>query len=114
MNCLFLRRGYPQKMVDITVTGSGNSSDCYIEISGAKIINAGEYTVKAGDVVIFGVYGSSKYKGTVTIDGTTVLTATSSAVYNWDVPTDINAAAVSLSYTSIASRRHGVIAVTTS
>lgn len=115
MNCLFLRRSYPELKVDVTVTGRGDTTNCYAEIGGTKVTSAGTYTVLAGDVITFGVYGSSKQHGTVEIDGTTVLTAKSSSVktYAWTVPSKINTINVTMQSRGGASGGYGKITVTT-
>ena len=118
MNCLFLRRCYPDLSVDVTVTGTGNTSYCYATIGGTTVIAAGAYTVSAGDTITFGVYGSVKQSGTVKIDGTTVLTARSGATetYDWTVPSDIGSIEISLYYrTSGTAARpaYSTITVTT-
>ena len=54
MRGLFLRRVFPggsAKTVTITVTGSGNSSYCYLTINGAKVYSAGTHEVSPGDVI---------------------------------------------------------------
>ena len=118
MNCLFLRRGYLDLTVDVTVTGTGNTSYCYATIGGETVTAAGAYTVKSGGTITFGVYGSSKASGTVKIDGTTVLTARSSKTetYDWTVPSDISSINIDLSYHSYgtaARPTYGTITVTT-
>ena len=118
MNCLFLRRCYPELSVDVTVTGTGNTSYCYATIGGTKVTAAGTYTVSAGDTITFGVYGSTKQSGTVKIDGTTVLTTRSNATetYDWTVPSDIVSINIDLSYHSYgtaARPSYGTITVTT-
>ena len=115
MNCLFLRRSYPELKVDVTVTGTGNSTYCYATIGGTEVTAAGAFTVSVGDTITFGVYGSSKYSGSVKIDGTTVLTASSSATgtYDWAVPGGISSITIAMTYTSSPTRRHGQIVVTT-
>ena len=113
MNCLFLRRCYPELTVDVTVTGTGNTSYCYATIGGTTVIAAGTYTVKAGDVITFGVSGtSSRYYGSVEIDGITVLTVTSSKkTYDWTVPDGISSINIALAYNG--ARKYGTITVTT-
>ena len=69
MNCMFIRRRLSAaKEIPVTVTGKGDSTNCYAEIGGTKVTSAGTYTVLSGDVITFGVYGSSKQSGTVKID----------------------------------------------
>lgn len=115
MNCLFLRRCYPDLTVDVTVTGTGNTSYCYANIGGTKVTAAGAYTVSAGDTITFGVYGSRKSNGIVKIDGTRVLIASSSATetYDWAVPGGISSITIAMTYTSSSTRRNGQIVVTT-
>ena len=115
MNCLFLRRGYPDIVtgIAVTVTGTGNASGSYAVIGGVTVIAAGDYTVQAGDVITFGVSGTRfAGAGIVTIDGTTVARSTTgkTVTYNWTVPSDIGKIAIALTYASA----HGTITVTTS
>ena len=116
MNCMVIRRRFSAaKEIPVTVTGAGSASYCYATIGGTTVIAAGAYTVSAGDTITFGVYGSRKQSGSVKIDGTTVLTASSSATgtYDWAVPGGISSITIAMTYTSSSTRRNGQIVVTT-
>jgi len=98
----------------ITISGTGNSSYCYVSIDGSKKTASGSYTVDKGDTIIFGVYGrSSTYYGEVKIDDTQVLKVTNQTTktYNYIVNNNLT---ISLSYTSSSSTRRGRITVITS
>lgn len=119
MQCLHLTRGEaPSIAVTAAITGSGNSSNCYVTINGTNYISdASNIEVHTGDQIVFGVYGhSSTYYGNVTINGTTVLTASSrvTETYTYTVPKGIRQILITLSYTSTSKRRNGRITVTTS
>lgn len=116
MNCMFIRRRLSAaKEIPVTVTGRGDTTNCYAEIGGTKVTSAGTYTVLSGDVITFGVYGSSKQSGTVKIDGITVLTANSSSVktYAWTVPSEINTINVTMQSRRGATGGYGIITVIT-
>lgn len=101
MNCMFIRRRFSTaKEIPVTVTGIGDTSYCYATISGETVTAAGTYTVKSGETITFGVYGSSKHRGIVKIDGTTVLTASLRATetYDWTIPSDISSINIDLYY----------------
>ncbi len=119
MQCLHLTRGEaPSIAVITTITGSGNSSNCYVTINGTSYTSdASNIEVHTGDQIVFGVYGYSEtYYGQVTINGTTVLTAShrTTETYTYTVPRGIRQILITLSYTSTSKRRTGRIAVTTS
>lgn len=71
----------------ITVTGTGNTSSCYLTINGEKVTTAGSHTVDSGSVVACyistGYYGGS---ATIVVDGTTVQSST--GTYNYTVNND--------------------------
>ena len=117
MNCMFIRRRFSAaKEIPVTVTGRGNTSYCYATIGGETVTAAGTYTVKSGDTITFGVYGSPKSNGSVKIDGTRVLIASSSATetYDWTIPSDISSIEIDLSYRGTPTRpTYGTITVTT-
>lgn len=100
--------------VTLNLTGSGNTSYCYVTINGTKRYSAGSYQVTSGDVVTFGVYGySATYYGNVTIDDVEVLHSTGRTTleYQWTVPNDKAARTIQLVYTSTSTRRNGRITV---
>ena len=98
--------------VAVTITGSGNSGSCYATINGTKQYSAGTHEVKAGDTITFSVFGGSKNKGWVKIDGTQVLNVMNGSVqtYDWTVPSGISTIEIALIYQSWS---YGRIAVTT-
>ena len=105
MNCMFLRRRHAGiSGVAVTVTGTGDASKCYAVIGGITVIAEGEYTVQAGDVIVFGVYGARAFIGTVTINGTTVVRANASkgetVTYNWTIPDGTSAVAINFQHES--------------
>ena len=102
----------PATPIVVTITGSGDSSNCYATINGTKQYSAGTHEVNAGDTITFGVFGGSKNKGWVEIDGTQVLQATTSSqeTYDWTVPSGISTIEIALTYKSWS---YGRIAVTT-
>lgn len=103
--------------VAVTITSAGNSSNCYATINGTKYTSAASgIEVVAGDVITFAVFGyNSMYKGTITIDGTQVVSATGNTTetYDWTVPKGIASIAINLNYRTVAYMRHGTITVTT-
>jgi hypothetical protein len=101
--------------VAVTITGTGNSSNCYVTIGGTKYSAAANTTVNAGDTITFLVKGrNSSYAGKVTIDGATVLSVTSNttSTYNWVVPDGLQSVSIFLSYSS-SFYVYGTITVTT-
>ena len=101
MQCLQLTRGEPPAIttpVAVTITGSGTPSGCYATINGTKQYSAGTHEVNAGDTITFGVYGSSKINGSVTIDGTEVLIVSDgkTQTYDWTVPSGVSAIEIAM------------------
>ena len=99
----------------VTITGTGNSRNCYATINGTKYsAEANNIEVMSGDTITFGVYGySSKYYGEVVIDGTQTLKVTdkTTKTYNWTVPDGVKTISIGFTYTSI--RQNGRITATT-
>ena len=113
MQCLQLTRGEPPATtITVTITGSGSAKSCYATINGTKQYKAGTHEVNAGDTITFSVFGDSKNKGWVEIDGTQVLTVRNGSVqtYDWTVPSGISTVEIALIYRSWS---YGRIAVTT-
>ena len=117
MQCLHLTRGEaPSLSAIINITGTGNTSYCYVTINGTKYSKStSNIEVHPGDQIIFNVYGSPRYPGEVAINNTTVLTASSSTVktHTYIIPRGIKQISITLSYTSTSNKRHGIITVTT-
>ena len=109
----------PVLHVAVTITGSGNVNNCYATINGTKQYEAGMHEVNAGDTITFGVFGgSSSFYGSVTIDGTKVLTVTDNTTqtYDWTVPSGISTIKIAMNYTynpDFHNGRYGRITVTT-
>ena len=105
------------KVATVTITGTGNSTYCYANINNTTYSGAASnVTVTPGSVITFGVYGrSTQYTGTVTINGSAVLTVTNQTTqtYNWTVPAGTKTISMSMSYTSGSYQRRGTITVTT-
>lgn len=106
---------FEQNVINITLTGTGNTSYCYATINGTKRYGSGTYQVHAGDTITFGVYGrSSTYQGWVKVDGTSIITVTNQTTQtkDWIVP-ECDSVTIKFSYTSTSSQRRGQITVTT-
>lgn len=115
MSVFILKRGPVRVLsIPVTITGTGNASYCYAMIGGAQYTAAATgVEVMAGDVITFGVYAySSVLPGTVTIDGTKVLSATNggTATYEWTIPDGISTITIRL---AVGQRNMGTITVTT-
>ena len=101
MQCLQLTRGEPPATtIAVTITGKGDSRRCYAIINGTKQHSAGTHEVNAGDTITFGVSGSPRFPGLVTIDGTQVLKVPSSSTktYDWTVPSGISTIKIIMYY----------------
>jgi hypothetical protein len=119
MAVFFTKRGKtPPRVALVSITGTGNSTYCYVTINGTKYSSAtNNLEVFAGDTITFGVYGySSTYYGEVSIDGIQTLKVTNktTTTYNWTVPKGVSTISIVFSYTSTSSRRNGRITITTS
>lgn len=105
MQCLQLTRGEPPAIttpVAVTITGSGDLDACYATINGTKLYSAGTHEVNAGDTITFGIFGVGfrpNELGSLTIDGTQVLTANGSVLktYDWIVPDGISTVEIAMS-----------------
>ena len=100
--------------VSVTITGTGKLRYCYAIINGTEQYSAGTHEVYAGDTITFGVYGSNK-EGSVTIDGTKVLTVTGNTMqtYDWTVPSGISTIEIAMEYVISPVAGKGTITVTT-
>lgn len=98
--------------ITVTITGKGSSGSCYATINGTKQYSAGTHEVNAGDTITFGVFGSSKNRGWVEIDGMQELEVTNGSVqtYDWTVLSGISTVEIALNYRSWS---YGRITVTT-
>ena len=104
----------PVLSVAVTITGTGDSNNCYATINGTKQYSAGTHEVYAGDTITFGVIGS-RNPGWVEIDGTEVLKVTSGSTktYDWTVPSGISTVEIAMALSSSAGAYAGRITVTT-
>ena len=100
--------------VAVTITGTGNARHCYATINGTKQYKAGTHEVNTGDTITFGVSGSRRFPGLVTIDGTQVLKVLSSSAqtYGWTVPSGISTVEIAMQYFG-GGYVYGSITVTT-
>lgn len=107
--------------VPVTISGqTRNTNYHYAKINGTKYTAAATgIEVRKGTVIVFGVCGSPAHSngtGTLTIDGTTVYSATSSAdgnTYEWTVPRNISAITIKMTYGNDTGSSYGSITVTT-
>lgn len=124
MNCIFLRRGYPEpvkiavNVVEDTASGGqgGHASYCYAIINGTKVYEEGTFEISPGATIEFGVRGySNNMIGSVTINGTIVHSVTSATVstYSWTVPDNISQIEIVLRFNA-SDWNFGRITVTTS
>ena len=98
----------------VTITGSGKLNYCYAIINGTEQYKAGTHEVYTGDTITFGVYGSNK-EGSVTIDGTKVLTVIGNTMqtYDWTVPSGISTIEIAMEHVLSPVAGKGTITVTT-
>lgn len=102
--------------IPVTITGTGDSSRCYVTINGTTYYSAAsDIMVSPGDIIRFTVYGySAALSGRVTIDNTTVVNGTGTKTYDWTIPDYAAVVAIVLSHTSAGGdRTYGRITVTT-
>ena len=104
----------PVLSVTVTITGTGRLNYCYATINGTMEYRAGTYEVSTGDTITFGVYGSNK-EGSVTIDGTKVLSVTgqTTQTYDWTVPSGISTIEITMESILSTVAGRGKITVTT-
>ena len=101
----------------VTITGTGDATDCYATINGTKYSTAGSnISVMPSDMITFGVYGStSQFCGIVTIDVNQVLFVNdkTTKTYNWTVPDGVKTISIKFDYDSFYYTKQGRITVTT-
>lgn len=107
----------PNLPIVVTITGSGNSSNCYAIINGTKYYTeTNNIKVMAGDTISFETYNnvSSTQSGFVKINGTQVTSSTTKGyiTYDWTVSDGISNITIAITYYS--SSGSGQIIVTTS
>lgn len=99
--------------IAVTITGTGDSISCYVEINGTKYTKAyNEIEVEAGDIITFTVGSVWAHPATLKINGTTMISVDnngSPAQYNWTVPS-VSAVNIALD----VPNGYGTITVTTS
>ena len=104
-----------QTPIVVTITGTGDEQYFYAIINGTKQYSAGTHEVNAGDIITFGVFGAGTWPnlvGSLTIDGTEVMTVTNSVpqTYDWTVPNGISTVEIAISVNEYGC---GTITVTT-
>lgn len=102
----------PPSTIAVTITGTGDSSKCFVIINDTKQYSAGTHEVNVGDMITFGAWGSGSDFVLVIIDGTKVLESTTNQLktYDWTVPSDISTVEIAMEY---SRRGRGTITVTT-
>lgn len=109
----------PQE-VQVTITGTGDSKDCFVRWNNTDYYEPASFTVNAGDTMYFFIHGGA-YAGdsgiaTVKINDQVVFSntsATSTKSYAWTVPSDITKISIFLGYT-VSTSLSDNITVTTS
>lgn len=107
----------PGKIVSVilvSVTGTGDSTNCYFTYNGTKHTAAGDFAVQAGDEIAFTVGRDADVDpAAIKINGSTVavVTSTGTKTYKWTVPEGTRSISIALSYRS--STLCGNITVTT-
>ena len=91
--------------VQVTITGTGDSKDCFVRWNNTDYYEQASFTVNAGDTMYFFIHGGA-YAGdsgiaTVKINNQVVFSnpATSTKSYAWTVPSDITKISIVLGYT---------------
>lgn len=92
--------------VQVTITGTGDSEDCFVRWNNTDYYEPASFTVNAGDTMEFVIHGGSNDGdsgiATVKINNQVVFSSTSSTSserYAWTVPSDITKISIVLSYT---------------
>ena len=105
--------------VQVTITGTGDSEDCFVRWNNTDYYEPAAFTVNAGDTMYFfihgGAYAGDSGNATVKINNQVVFSnsATSTKSYAWTVPSDITKISIVLGYTIDTSLADN-ITVTTS
>lgn len=105
--------------VQVTITGTGDSEDCFVRWNNTDYYEPASFTVNARDTMEFvicgGAYAGDSGTATVKINNQVVFSnpATSSKRYAWTVPSDITKISIFLGYT-ISTSLADNITVTTS
>ena len=105
MQGLFLRRMFSEPApaeVTISVTGTGNSTHCYLTMpDGTKVTAAGSYKVTVGETIVCSIQASVFGESGVWLNGGKVVEAT--GAYNYVVT---KPASIALEYSKSASTIH--------
>ena len=90
----------PVLPVAVTITGAGDSRDCYAIINGTKRYRAGTYEVNTGDTIKFYINSKSERDdGAITIDGEDkAIISVGSVTYDWIVPDGTSTVKIAMSY----------------
>lgn len=105
--------------VQVTITGTGDSADCFVQWSNTDYYEPAYFTVNAGDTMYFFIHGGAfddnSGIATVKINNQVVFSNpdTSTKSYAWTVPSDITKISIVLGYT-ISTSLADNITVTTS
>lgn len=104
--------------IAVTITGTGNTSRCYVTINGTTYTAAASgIEVSTGDIITFAVkatINAAMPYTYVSIDGEKVVSASVNSrlyTYEWTVPEGVTEVSIALTY---QSGRYGYIDVTTS
>lgn len=100
------------ELVEVSITGSGNSYYGFVEVHGAIYTAAASgIEIVTGDVIAFVVAGagSGTAEGKVVIDGTQVVSSKNGeqASYRWEVPAGVTKVDIAMTYYNI-----GAVAIT--
>ena len=102
-------------VIPVEITGSGNSTYCYVTINGTTYTAAASgIEVLPGDDIVFAVRGSANSNGSITIDGDKVASSSgaTATTFTWVVPENCTSIGIALKYNSFGNR-YGTITVTT-
>ena len=95
--------------VQVSITGTGDSENCFVRWNNTDYYEPASFTVNAGDKMYFFIHGG-EYAGdsgiaTVKINNQVVFSnfATSTKSYAWTVPSDITKISIVLGYTISSS-----------
>lgn len=94
----------PPSVVPVTITGTGDATACYVEISGQKYATTASVEVSAGDTISFVVAAIENSGmvmfGIVNLNGTKVFQAESVTpeTYSWKIPDEVTAVTINLSF----------------
>lgn len=122
MNCIFMRRGYPEGAaggIAVTISGTGDATNCCVQHNNTTYYTSGDtFAVQPGDTIILTVSGRTSIEswGYIYINNTTVASTNGTQgtlSYTWTVPSGITGISISINYHS-GKAYYGSITVTTS